>query len=321
MILILSDKTDSHSNYVVQKIEREKLPYFRFNLDVESLTKTEVTFQNHTWTISQDNRSLDLSVIKCIWCRRTFVELLLDEEYNQTVDFKIWKNEWNKTLLGIYSSLRSKPWLNPWRKAYEAENKYLQMELAQKNNLETPSTIVSNNKRGLVNFLEQNGEVALKLMHQDFYKGVDGDFKGLYVNKLRIEDFKKFGGVEENPIVLQKYIDKEFEVRYTVVGENHFVCKIDSQKSDTAKIDWRRYDIPNTPHFILNPPAEIKENVSKLMTELGLEYGALDFIVDKRKNWVFLEVNSMGQFLWIEDLTGLAISESIITWMKISCSY
>ena len=51
------------------------------------------------------------------------------------------------------------------------------------------------------------------------------------------------------------------------------------------------------------------------MSEFNLNYGALDFIVTPNDEWYFLELNSMGQFLWIEDLTGLDISKSIATWL------
>lgn len=316
MILILSDKNDSHANYLIERLDKELLRYYRLNLDVESLQKTEISYKEYKWNICQDGRILELERVKCVWNRRTFVELLLEEEYNLSVDFKIWKNEWNKTLLGIYSSIRSIPWLNPWREAYKAENKYLQMELAIKFGLTIPETIVSNKKADLQLFAKENEDVALKLMHQDFYKQKEGEFKGLYVNKITQIDLDRFGNQSENPVVLQKYIEKDFEVRYTVIGDNHFVCKIDSQKSKTANIDWRRYDIPNTPHEGIEPPIEIKTSVRNLMAELEIEYGALDFIVDKSKNWVFLEVNSLGQYLWIEDLTGLPISQAIIDWMK-----
>lgn len=153
-------------------------------------------------------------------------------------------------------------------------------------------------------------------MQQDFYKSENQGFKGFYVNKIDSNDLSKFGDQEENPIVLQKYVDKDFEVRYTVVGNKHFACRINSQESKLAKVDWRRYDIPNTPHFAIDIPVEIKDKVSKLMQKLQIEYGALDFIVTKEKEWYFLEVNSMGQFLWIEDLTGLPISEVLIEWMQ-----
>jgi glutathione synthase/RimK-type ligase-like ATP-grasp enzyme len=320
MILILTDRNDSHSNHVIKKLDSISLSYYRLNLDVESLLDTKVKFENNIWHIEQRNTTIDIDTVECVWNRRTFVELLLEETYDQSSDFKIWKNEWNKTLLGIYSKLRHKRWLNPWRKAYEAENKYLQMEFAIECGLTLPPTIVSNDKTVLTKFISENGNVVLKLMHQDFYRTDSGEYKGLYVNQITEKDIGKFKGIDENPIVLQKYIEKKFEVRYTVVGTNHYACMIDSQKSEIAKIDWRRYDIPNTPHTVIDIPQEVKTKVNLLMKKLGIEYGALDFIIDKSEDWIFLEVNSMGQFLWIEDLSGAKISDGIIEWFKKSIS-
>ncbi|WP_156115420.1 MULTISPECIES: hypothetical protein [Xenorhabdus] len=51
------------------------------------------------------------------------------------------------------------------------------------------------------------------------------------------------------------------------------------------------------------------------MSKLNLRYGALDFIVDENNDWWFLEVNSAGQWLWIEDLSGMDISGSIANWL------
>lgn len=314
MILILTDSNDAHANHLIGKLET--LPYFRFNLDVASLLDTYYTFRNGTIQIKQSGRILNLRDIKCVWNRRNFVELLLEESYDQGMDFKLWKNEWNKTLTGIYNSLKSIPWLNPWRIAYIAENKYLQMEVAGKLGFTIPETLISNEIGELKSFINKYNPVVLKLMNQDFYKTAENEFKGIYVNKISIDDLKKFGSSNENPIVLQKYIEKSFEVRYTVVSDDHFVCKIESQASNIANIDWRRYDIPHTPHSVIEPPIDIKEKVKRFMKELSIEYGALDFIVDTYNNWYFLEVNSMGQFLWIEDLTDLKISDAIIKWFK-----
>jgi glutathione synthase/RimK-type ligase-like ATP-grasp enzyme len=315
MVLLLTDRNDSHANYLLNKSEAQQLPIYRLCLDVESLKETFITF-NGSWRIIQNGKEVLSDDIKCVWNRRTFVELLLDEEYNQTNDFKIWKNEWNKTLIGFYNSIRNIPWLNPWRNAYKAENKYLQMELATKVGFKLPKTLVSNEKSELLQFLKENNEVVLKLMNQDFYKSEEDQYLGFYVNKISFDALQKFKDISENPIVLQEYLEKNFEIRYTIVGKEHFVCKIESQKSLKANIDWRRYDIPNTPHSAISPPNNIREKVNFFMKELELEYGALDFIVTKEGEWYFLEINSLGQFLWIEDLTGLKISDEIIRWFK-----
>lgn len=321
MILILSDKNDMHADHVQGVVQKRGLPFYRLNLDVESLKETTVTYQNGSWMrIEQRGNTLNLDEVQCVWGRRTFVELLLDEQFDQTADFKIWKNEWNKTLLGIYMTLKDRAWLNPWRISYQAENKYLQMKYAAEVGLVVPRTLVSNDRSELIRFAEAYSPVVLKLMHQDFYKGSGNDYQGIYVNIVTAEELAGFGSVGENPVVLQQYTEKSFEVRYTVVGDDHFVCRIDSQRSSVARTDWRRYDIPNTPHYIMQPPKDIRTKVSELMSLLQIEYGALGFIVTPDGDWFFLEVNSMGQFLWIEDLTGLSISDGIVNWMEAKLS-
>jgi glutathione synthase/RimK-type ligase-like ATP-grasp enzyme len=316
MILILTDKFDVHADAIIKKLIEERIDYFRMNLDVESLMKTHVSFENFVWEIKTEMGEIFSNNISCVWCRRPFVELTLQEQGNSEIDFKIWKNEWNKTLLGLYNSLKDLEWLNPLRKAYKGENKYYQMDVARKVGFKFPETLISNNKTKITQFASEYDKVLFKLMSQEIYDLGDENFKGLFTNvvtKNELEDFTEYG---ENPIVLQRYIDKEFEVRYTVVGDEHLVCKIDSQCSAKAKYDWRHYDIANTPHFSMEAPDDIKHKVTLMLSELELEYGALDFIVTPENEWYFLEINCMGQWLWIEQLTNLSISDAIVKWIK-----
>lgn len=176
--------------------------------------------------------------------------------------------------------MRRIPWLNPLREAIRGENKYWQMELARDIGFLVPPTIISNSKQRLIEFCKKHTDSIFKLMSQDIYILNKNEIRGFYTNRIKEGDIEKLFLLKgENPIVLQKYIQKKYEVRYTVVGEEHFVCQIDSQKSSIACNDWRRYDIANTPHNILIPPIEIKEKVSLLLKKMEILYGALDFIV------------------------------------------
>jgi glutathione synthase/RimK-type ligase-like ATP-grasp enzyme len=285
---------------------------------VESLKMAYVTFFGDTWKIRVGDSVVYSNQISCVWCRRPFIELTLQERRENGIDFKIWRNEWNKTLLGLYNSLKDIPWLNPLRKAYKGENKYYQMEIAKSVGFNMPVTLVTNEKSEVCEFISRYKKVLFKLMSQEIYEVAADEFKGLYTNIIDENDVKNFCEIEENPIVLQEYIDKKFEVRYTVVGNEHLVCKIDSQSSEKAKSDWRRYDIAHTPHCRIDPPLDIKQKVSQMLSTLGLEYGALDFIVKPNGEWFFLEINCMGQWLWIEQLTGLPISAAIVKWVKMN---
>ncbi|MBF0310842.1 MAG: hypothetical protein HQL56_15080 [Magnetococcales bacterium] len=315
MVLTITDKHDIHADRILNLLNKDDV--YRLDLDTNSLKETSITYDGVNWIIETINEGrICSSSISSVYLRRPFVELTLQEQDNTDYNFKIWRGEWNKTLIGFYNYIRHVPWLNRLREAYRAENKYYQMEIAKQAGLHIPPILVSNNKAKLIEFVSRHTDVVLKLMNQEFYKHPDGAYKGIYVNKLSVSDFEDFGSTDENPIVLQPYVVKKFEVRYTVVGQDHFVCAIDSQKSKIANVDWRRYDIPNTPHFRIDPPQEIKKCVDNFMKLLELEFGALDFIVTHQDRWIFLEVNPMGQWLWLEDLTGLPISQAIANWLK-----
>lgn len=314
MILILTDEFDRHADVVISKLDERNVKYYRLNLNVEALKYTFFTFKNNKWKITSRTGEINQNDITCVWCRRPFVELTLEENYKQDNDFIIWKNEWNQTLLGFYNSIKKLPWLNPLRKAYKGENKYYQMELARECGFIIPETLVSNSKDELIRFTKEYNGAIMKLMTQEMYI-VDNEFKGFYTNIINTDSLSSFNEIEENPLILQKYIEKKYEVRYTVVGKRHFVCKIDSQKSLKAMYDWRRYDIPHTPHYPIEPPLDIQKRVMIFMDKLGIEFGALDFIVDKNDVWHFLEINCFGQWLWIEQLTNLYISDGIVDWL------
>lgn len=228
----------------------------------------------------------------------------------------MWRSEWNRVLFGFYNALSGAKWLNHLRDATLADNKYYQYIIARECGLNAPETFSSNNKNDLLAFAIQHEEVALKFMSQELYVMDNGTTAGLYVNKLTSEQLSDFEEYGENPITLQPYIKKLYEVRYTFVDGNHLVCKIDSQKSSKASVDWRRYDVPNTPHLAIVPPTDISEKIDTFMARLKLSFGALDFIVDYDESWWFLEVNTNGQWLWIEDLSGLEISDSVATSLE-----
>jgi hypothetical protein len=58
-------------------------------------------------------------------------------------------------------------------------------------------------------------------------------------------------------------------------------------------------------------PTGVRRRVSAFMRHFGLTFGAFDFIVTPEGAWRFLEVNSNGQWHWIEQETGVPIARSI----------
>ncbi len=50
----------------------------------------------------------------------------------------------------------------------------------------------------------------------------------------------------------------------------------------------------------------------------GIKFGAFDFILTPDNQLVFLEINPNGQWYWIEKLTGLPITDKLVTLFEYS---
>src|SRR5436305_817495 len=130
MILLLSDSADVHADLLAEKLRLQSLACYRLNLDVESLQVTTVTYRAEGWSIAQRSDAVNSSQFTAVWARRGFVEAPLGMTTAADADSRIFKSEWNKTLVGLYSSLSAVPWLNWISHSIRAENKYLQMRVA-----------------------------------------------------------------------------------------------------------------------------------------------------------------------------------------------
>jgi glutathione synthase/RimK-type ligase-like ATP-grasp enzyme len=117
---------------------------------------------------------------------------------------------------------------------------------------------------------------------------------------------------ESCPLIFQEYIEKEYELRVTVADARVMAVRIDSQLAPgETKIDWRKYNIPKTPHSVYKLPDQLADQILKFHQLTGLRYSAFDFIRSADGRYVFLETNPSGQWLWLENMTGLPISREI----------
>ena len=70
-----------------------------------------------------------------------------------------------------------------------------------------------------------------------------------------------------------------------------------SQKDGQTKIDFRKYN-NSKPNRVMpyKMPNEIETKIIKLMQILDLNTGSLDFIYSDKNEFVFLEINPIGQY-------------------------
>lgn len=73
-----------------------------------------------------------------------------------------------------------------------------------------------------------------------------------------------------------------------------------------ADVDWRLDMNPDV--LTAELPTAIRDKLLALQQRLGLRYGAIDLTRTGTDEYVFLEVNPGGQFLFVEIATGMPIS-------------
>lgn len=112
------------------------------------------------------------------------------------------------------------------------------------------------------------------------------------------------------PGIFQQYLHKAFELRVTVVGARVFACRIDSQLDDSTRIDWRRNQFRDM-YDRYTLPGDVQDKILQLHEQMGLHYAAYDFVVEKSGRTVFLECNPGGQWLFIENATGMPITSAL----------
>jgi len=103
------------------------------------------------------------------------------------------------------------------------------------------------------------------------------------------------------PGIYQSYINKAYELRVNMFGRKIVTAKINNQGNAATEIDWRP-NVFETSLELYELPQEIKDKLYDFMDRMGLVFGAVDLIKDKNGDYVFLEVNQMGQFLWIDHM-------------------
>ncbi len=126
-----------------------------------------------------------------------------------------------------------------------------------------------------------------------------------------VSEFSKARELNAPPILFQKRINKEFEVRILYFGSRRWACKIDSQKSNTLSVDWR---VEPTLAQKLMSTFEVPDVLDcmcrALLESLELKVGAFD-LIKTEYGWVFLEVNSTPSWNWMNPFVEDKIQKGI----------
>lgn len=307
MIVIQSSNNDASTCDVIDWLIYYNQKHIRINDNnvISNFIYSKKVKSFYVKKINGKKEKIDLKKIKSYWYRRGFSKIQRPHFVSGTYDYVSSLNDYFSKENYIVESLTyyifdkiAKNKIGHIR--FNEINKLVVLESAQDIGIKTPDTVLISNKKELQKFhlKHQISGIITKGINQSFgmfdkKNGVAiAAFTSLFSSKEIENCPDKF-----YPTLFQNVIPKKFEIRVFYLNGCFFANAIFSQNDDMTRIDFRNYNHINpnrTPP--INLPNEIKKRIKTLMKKMQLNSGSIDMIYNTNGEYVFLEVNPVGQF-------------------------
>lgn len=317
-IVIVSNKWDVHSHAVVDQIIDLGGNVVRINTeDLGGATFNVSPNQDQVELLLANGRILKKSEIHAGYLRRIMAPTSIP---NVDPDYLAFcQREIQTIVFSLPYVLDSAKWLNSTYERMRASNKLHQLFIAGSAGLVIPDTLFSNDVQAIRSKSRCWGKSLFKAIDLPIGNTQDRSNTVVEIDPFCFTDIGEIPDAEDRiktcPGQYQSYIDKEYELRIHIIGKKVIAVKIDSQSNARAKIDWRSQSYQLT-YERYNLPSDLGAVILKFMSMMGLNLGVIDMIVTPSGEYVFLEVNPDGNWLWIEDfLPDIGITRSIASWL------
>ena len=294
MIIIFSTEADYDSQSVIGWLSFLNEDYVLIS-SLNNELKGDITFsiQNLQPLLRVNGKKIDRENLKSVWFRRSSTVQLsqsieedcrqyLTREYQSYLDSIKYLLESNHSCLGSHSK--------------GILNKLSVLNDAELCGLSIPETILSNCKKSVFEFIKSiNGKVIVKAISDTITFERQGKVYTSYANEIGLDDLEEME-LKEFPVLCQRKIEKEFEIRTFYLESEFYSMAIFSQMDESASTDFRasqsKKKVRKVP-FQLS--GQIENKLQKLMTKIGLNTGSIDLIRSSDGQTYFLEVNPAGQ--------------------------
>lgn len=304
-ILICTQDFDVHAESVAEQINLlggDALLFKRYNL--ENYITYHFSGDAHACWVSIDGNKYLLSrdIQGILW---RIKPILLSEipGAESSMEDKFRMHEWRQALYPLEDfSMIS---VNPMNAQTKMNRKASQIKLAIECGLMIPTTVISNFYLDILGHLDDED-----LVYKTQSSFVTDD-QLIFTNKVEREKIKSSSSsIALAPGIFQNLVEKSYELRVVIVAKNIFISKIDSQKKSLTTLDWR-YDQSKSMFSDGVLSDDIQNKLFDFHEKSGLIFATYDFIVDTEGNEIFLECNPNGQWLFVEEDKGRAISEAL----------
>lgn len=309
MILVLSSVNDSHAAAVLEELRRRGAQAALLDLGAfprEAALSLSFDGTTSRRRLAGAGADLDFAQCRVVWWRRP-QPFELHAELAGDIDRGFAYSEAEAAFSGLWLTLDAF-WINHPTRDEEASRKVHQLHLARQFGLRIPETCITNDPRQARAFIEARGA------EQTIYKPFGGTEQAWRETRvLRASELELLESVRFAPIIFQEHIAATADLRITVVGDEIFPAAIRVAEG-AYRFDFRMsMDAATIEATTL--PASLEAQLRAYMQRLGLVYGAIDMRLTPDGEYVFLEINPAGQWLFVEEATRQPISAAMAALM------
>lgn len=303
--IIISNREDVSVEYLISRIKERTEKYLRINSEDIGQIEFEINPGGKMACVVQD-REFDLRTVKSVLFRRipTKFNIAKEGENHQYLNY-----ERKHFLEGLYLTFSSAKWINPMYATQIAERKLFQLEVAFSLGLTIPKSTVTNRLYQAQSFLSFHKASIIKPISNGLQVLKDRVYS-IYTTEINLNSFNslELAPVFDTPVFLQEKIDNSYDLRVTIIKDKVFSVKI---TKDSNEVDWRRPEITKR-YTLVYLPLQLEQLLLKLHNSFGMIYSAIDMIVTSKGEHVFLEINPVGEWVWLEMELGIDISGHLI---------
>lgn len=318
-VAVISAQHDAHIPFVEKHLEQSFIRIDPQHLLDAAPLSFDFDGTSHVVTYN----GIDITNLRGVWYRKPrpirAADLPVKPEFKEYSRHAI--ERLSRQLLTAFPASN---WLSDYFTQTRANNKTLQLQVAQACGFNVSPTLVTSDKAAAAAFIKKHGTCITKPLGAAFPK-IDGEQTVLMSTLVGNDFMPDLSQLHLAPTIFQKTIDVAYEARVTVVDDQVFAATVQLKQADTelnSHVKDRIRDNRSRHHDdksqikAIELPKQLADQCIAHCKQLNMPYGALDLICDTSGVWWFLENNPNGQWAFIEVATGLPIGKAIADYLQ-----
>jgi ATP-GRASP peptide maturase of grasp-with-spasm system len=299
MILIITEEQDVSTIETLNWLNYYQKEFVIINENTSvKLVSYTIAENNTDFTLAIDGKIVKLSEISAHWHRKAQINNSFYTDFSeiptQNSTYMLLKNflhmEENSVLNHIYYLLKRKKSIGGYKNC--DVNKLNCLYQATCIGLNVPKTLIADSKNEVVYFFPNQNVITKSIQHLPLIDSEEHLITS-YTEKIEISQLPDTFQMS----LFQELIEKKYEIRVFYINQKIYSLAILSQKDEQTKIDFRKYNY-SKPNRVMpfQMPKVLEMKICKLMQVLNLNTGSLDFIYSIENEFIFLEINPVGQY-------------------------